>query len=239
MEFVVPSLVAALLVGCAAPARAPAAPVPPAEQPTYTPYPTYTPWPTHTPLPTYTALPTATPLPTYTPLPTCTPIVAAAADPTASPTPAVQPAAMPRAELLATATSDAALTGEQLAYPRPVPIEPGVGYFVFDGGGAVFAWTWERELAADEYYQVQLIGPGSERRGIHPPTKQNHVVTDRFLYRLVRDWYSLREAASSHWVVVVVRWDGVDPSKLGETLIESEPRHIKLERWVPPDLASR
>jgi hypothetical protein len=180
--------------------------------PTYTPLPTLTPWPTYTLPPTLT--PTSTP--TQTPPPTDTLV------PTASVTPQpTVPTSTPR-------PSGSTQSTPKGRYPPPVLISPLVGHNAFNSGRTEFRWSWARELGADEYFQVQLIGPGGEHRGIHAPTKEYVHTADRNIYGLVTDWYNTRLYATSHWTVVVIRWDGRDPNKIGETLAEGEARRITL-----------
>jgi hypothetical protein len=86
-------------------------------------------------------------------------------------------------------------------------------------------------LQPNHYFQVQFIGgPNSEHRGIHPPTKDRSYT---FTYPsdsasgnlgVAHDWCSVGIKCYLQWTVILVEWDGVDPSKLGRTLSEAEPR---------------
>jgi hypothetical protein len=177
------------------------------EQATYTPYPTYTPFPTFTPMLPDTPLPpTDTPLPTFTaPPPTNTPRPAAAA--TQKPA-ATQPAAK--------------------AYAPPVLVSPEPNYNCYTNRGCTFSWTWGGSLKANEYFQVQLVGPGNEHRGIHPPTKGTSFTSTEDVYLIITDWCNKDYFCSMKWTVAIVEWDGKDPGKIGRTIVEAQWREVTL-----------
>lgn len=107
-------------------------------------------------------------------------------------------------------------------------------------GGGVFRWTWEGTLGPDEYFQVQLICPNGSHRGIHPPTKDLLTVQGGGLRYVVQDCKGAKTRAWDHeswtpvrnipieWTVAIVRWDGVDPSRIGATLAEAEARWLRI-----------
>lgn len=169
-------------------------------QPTQAPPPTYTPYPTYTPLPTFTAIP-----PTLTPVPpTATPI-----PPTKAP---VKQPTQPK----------------PVSYPPPVLVSPSPGFNCFNISGCHFTWSWGQSLRANEYYQVQLIGPANEHRGIHPPTKGFEFKSDYSVYEIVTDWCDKNKYCHVQWTVAVIEWDGKDPSQIGRTLVEAQWRQVIL-----------
>lgn len=180
---------------------------------TPSPPPTSTAYPTYTPYPTYTQYPTLTPRPTYTMVgPSATSTSEPSRTPTRRPPATTAPSQRPA-----------------VSYPPPVLLTPPLGYNVFFFGGCRFTWTWgSGSLKQDEYFQVQIIGPGDQHRGIHPPTKGYSFESDAFLYGIFTDWFDKRKYATAKWTVAVIQWDGEDPSKIGATLVEAEWRDITL-----------
>jgi hypothetical protein len=83
-------------------------------------------------------------------------------------------------------------------------------------------------LAANEYFQVQLVGPSNEHRGIHPPTKGYTFSSDESVYEIVPDWCNVNYYCQVKWTVAIIEWDGVDPGKIGRTLVEAEWREVVL-----------
>jgi hypothetical protein len=227
-----------IVLGCAAPSVAVVeAPTP---YPTYTPYPTlaplatYTALPTYTPPPTYTMPPSHTPLPTYTPPPTVT--VVPSNTPTHTPEPTTPPTVAPTLAPTLAPPPTAETTAEPVVsagYPKPILLEPGEGFgmYVF-GQITTFRWQWDGTLQPDEYFQVQIVSRDDqnkgEHRGIHAPTKECMVTSDRDLWGHFRDWKGAESTIHADWVVAIIKWDGVDPGKIGPTLVESEKRYIKL-----------
>lgn len=239
---------AVLLSACSTPQVAPVEP--PTPYPTYTPYLTPTPLATYTPYPTYTALPTQTLGPTHTPVLTPMP-----ESPTAVPRPTT---ILPIATSAATdtpvpqptvASEDAAepifvpqiVVEEATGYAKPVLLRPGPGFDVYaQRDDTVFEWTWDGQLKDDEYFQVQIVSRDAsnfgEHRGIHAPTKEFRASTNRDLWGHFRDWEGVHDRPRfgaqariyADWTVAIVKWDGVDPGKIGPTSVEAEPRFIKL-----------
>lgn len=185
-------------------AQPPTATSPAAEQPTFTPYPTYTPYPTFTPLP-----PTATLAPSPVP-PTATPV-----PPTKVPP---KPTSAPPKP---TATKAA-------SYPPPTLLSPDPEFSCFNVHGCNFTWSWGMALADNQYFQVQLVGPGNEHRGIHPPTKSYSFQSNWSVYEIIPDWCDVNKMCHMQWTVAVIEWDGKDPSKIGRTLIEAPTRWVWL-----------
>lgn len=103
-----------------------------------------------------------------------------------------------------------------------------------------FEWTWDGQLQEDEYFQVQIISRDAanmgEHRGIHAPTKGFSASTNRDLWGHFRDWegvydrprFGAEARIYADWTVAIVKWDGVDPNKIGPTIVEAEPHFIKL-----------
>jgi len=155
-----------------------------------------------TPTPTFTRLPSATPLPSATqPTPTTTKKPAPTRAPTATRTPAK-------------------------TYPRPVLNSPDPNANCYDIRGCNYTWSWAGNLAPNEYFQVQVVGPGSEHRGIHPPTKGYSFKSDESTYWIFTDWCNPSYYCHIKWTVAIVEWDGKDPSKIGRTLVEAELRDV-------------
>jgi hypothetical protein len=75
---------------------------------------------------------------------------------------------------------------------------------------------------------VQLVGPGNEHRGIHPPTKGYSFQSNWTVYQIIRDWCDPTKMCHMQWTVAVIEWDGVDPSKIGRTLAQAAPRWVWL-----------
>lgn len=107
-------------------------------------------------------------------------------------------------------------------------------------GGEVFTWSYDGELAEDEYFQVMLICPNGEHRGIHPPTKDYYTVQGGSLRYIVQDCKGVQTRPWDHesfaptrnvditYTVAVVKWDGKDPGKIGPILAEADPEPIKI-----------
>lgn len=206
-------------------------PIPPTAAPTSTA--TSTPTDTATPVPP-TDTPTSVPpsdTPTNTPLPpTCTPTPI---PPTETFTPTPKPTKTPTARPRKTATPT------PQTFAAPVLVSP-VPEFVCYGPNlrrnirgtfCPFSWSWEGTLPPNHYFQVQWIGgPANEHRAINPPTKDwSYTYTypsDTYsaLPDLVRDWCSSGHKCHLQWTVVLVEWDGTDPSRIGRILSEAEPR---------------
>ncbi|MBN1661485.1 MAG: hypothetical protein JXA93_24040 [Anaerolineae bacterium] len=163
--------------------------------------------PTQAPVDTATLVPTGTsaPLPTatFTPAPTRQPTQAPTKPPN-SPTPVPE------------------------TYAPPNLINPPPNYNCYAERGCTFTWSWGGNLKADEYFQVQLVGPNNEHRGIHPPTKGYSFTSDESVYWIVTDWCNVNYFCHVKWTVAIVKWDGVDPSKIGRTIITAEPREVIL-----------
>ncbi len=168
---------------------------------------------------TLAAAPSDTPIPpTDTPVPpTDTPV-----SPTDTPIP---PTNTPRPP---TRTPRPAPTATRASYPPPALLNPPEEFNCWLAGGCTFGWTWGMALAPNQYFQVQLIGPGNEHRGIHPPTKQFSFTSDDSVYMIVTDWCNPSYFCHIQWTVAIIEWDGVDPSKIGRTLIEAAPWWVKL-----------
>lgn len=184
------------------------APAAPTAYPTYTPYPTYTTLP-----PTDTAPPaTYTPYPTYTPFPTYTPVPA-----TRTPKP---PANTPKPNP----------TNPPANYPPPALMAPPDGFNCYNqrGQGCDFSWSWGMALKANEYFQVQLVGPNNEHRGIHPPTKTYSFHSSNEVFLIIPDWCNVDYYCHIKWTVAIIEWNGVDPSKIGRTITEAAARNIIL-----------
>jgi hypothetical protein len=117
-------------------------------------------------------------------------------------------------------------------YAPPILIDPGDGFGMYKFGQiTTFRWQWDGTLKADEYFQVQIVSRDDqnrgEHRGIHAPTKEYTVTSNRDLWGHFRDWKGSEAMIHADWVVAIIKWDGQDPSKIGPTLVESEKRYIK------------
>jgi hypothetical protein len=157
--------------------------------------------PTETPVP-----PTDTPVPpTNTPVPpTNTPVPATKAPPAPTKTP--KPA----------------------AYPPPILMSPPPEFNCFNQQGCYFAWSWGSALKANEYFQVQLVGPNKEHRGIHPPTKGYSFQSNWQVYQIITDWCDPNKFCHMQWTVAIIEWDGKDPGKIGRTIKEATPQWVTL-----------
>jgi hypothetical protein len=151
------------------------------------------------PTPTSTIRPTNTPAPAPTRVPTKAPV-----KPPNTPTPVPS------------------------TYGPPALLSPAPNANCYREGGCTFMWGWGGALKADEYFQVQLVGPNNEHRGIHPPTKGFSFTSDESVYLIVADWCNVNYFCHLKWTVAIIKWDGVDPSKIGRTIITAEPRDIIL-----------
>ncbi|MBN1137624.1 MAG: protein kinase [Anaerolineae bacterium] len=171
----------------------------------------------------------STPQPSDTPAPAATntqpPAATNTQPPTATNTQAPTATNTPKPTPKATATKK---PPTPKAYPPPILTDPPVGANCYRQGGCTYTWTWSRSLAANEYFQVQLIGPGNEHRGIHPPTKGYSFTSDESTYWIVTGWCNPDYFCNLKWTVAVIQWDGKDPSKIGRTLIEAAPRDVTL-----------
>lgn len=111
---------------------------------------------------------------------------------------------------------------------------------VVPAGGEIFTWEYDGELAEDEYFQVMLICPNGEHRGIHAPTKQRYTIQGDSLRYVVQDCKGAQTRPWNHesfqpvenidiqYTVAVIKWDGKDPSRIGPILIEADPVGIKI-----------
>lgn len=107
-------------------------------------------------------------------------------------------------------------------------------------GGEIFTWDYSGELADDEYFQVMLICPNGEHRGIHTPTKDRYTIQGGSLRYIVQDCKGVQTRALDYgpfeptqnidiqYTVAVVKWSGEDPSIIGPILAEAEPEWIKI-----------
>jgi len=177
-----------------------------------TPQPPNTPAPAATNTPEPTATSTQTPTATNTPAPTATN--------TPKPAPTAKPTTAP--------TKKPAPTKPPASLPPPVLVSPDAEFSCYNAQGCNFSWSWGRSLAANQYFQVQLVGPGNEHRGIHPPTKKYSFQSSWSVYQIIRDWCDPTKMCHMQWTVAIIEWDGVDPSKIGRTLIEAAPRWVWL-----------
>ncbi len=170
-----------------------------------------TPEPSNTPAPAATDTPV--PAATNTPMPTVTntPVPAATATNTPKPAP--------------TATKKPA---KPKTLSPPVLVNPPVDFSCYNAQGCNFTWSWGGSLAANQYFQVQLVGPGNEHRGIHPPTKGYSFQSSWSVYQIIRDWCDPTKMCHMQWTVAIIEWDGVDPSKIGRTLAEAALRWVWL-----------
>lgn len=115
-----------------------------------------------------------------------------------------------------------------VVYSPPSLLSPAPNANCWLDRGCTFTWTWGGNLKANEYFQVQLIGPNNEHRGIHPPTKGYSFTSDDSVYMIVPDWCNVNYFCHIKWTVAIIKWDGVDPSKIGVTIVEAEPRDVIL-----------
>jgi len=151
----------------------------------------------------------------------------AMATPTETPAPPTNTPVPPTAKPTAKPTKPAPTkTPESL--PPPVLVSPAVDFSCFNAQGCNFSWSWGGSLAANQHFQVQLVGPGNEHRGIHPPTKGYSFQSSWSVYQIIRDWCDPSKMCHMQWTVAIIEWDGVDPGKIGRTLIEAAPRWVWL-----------
>ena len=151
----------------------------------------------------------------------------AMATPTDTPAPPTDAPVPPTAKPTAKPTRPAP-TATPANLPPPVLQSPAVDFSCFNAQGCNFSWSWGGTLAANQYFQVQLVGPGNEHRGIHPPTKQYSFQSSWSVYQIIRDWCDPSKMCHMQWTVVIIEWNGVDPSKIGRTLAEAAPRWVWL-----------
>lgn len=172
-----------------------------------------------TPKPTDTPAPAAT----DTPVPTATSTQA----PTATNTPKPAPTATNTPKPAPTATKKP--TQPKNLAP-PVLTNPPEGFNCYNqrDQGCDFNWSWSGQPAANQYFQVQLIGPNNEHRGIHPPTKGYSFHSSNDVFLLITDWCNPAYYCNIKWTVALIEWDGKDPSKIGRTLSEAKPRDLVL-----------
>jgi len=107
------------------------------------------------------------------------------------------------------------------SYPTPVLVEPPLGYNCYIFGGCCFRWAWGGALKPDEYFQVQIIGPNNQHRGIYPPTKACFFQSNEMVYLIFQDWFDKRKFAKVKWTVAVIEWDGKDPSELNRYFFDA------------------
>jgi hypothetical protein len=119
-------------------------------------------------------------------------------------------------------------TPQPASYGPPALLSPPEEYNCWLAGGCTFSWAAGAALAPNHYYQIQLIGPSGEHRGIHPPTKGFSFTSDDSVYMIVDDWCDVHYFCHVQWTVAIIVWDGVDPSRIGRTIIEAAPRWVKL-----------
>jgi hypothetical protein len=148
-----------------------------------------------------------------------TPPTSTPAPPKDTAVPTVKPTAKP---------TRPAPTKTPASLPPPVLVSPDVDFNCFNIQGCNFTWSWGGSLAANQYFQVQLVGPGNEHRGIHPPTKGYSFQSSWSVYQIIRDWCDPTKMCHMQWTVAVIEWDGVDPSKIGRNLVEAALRWVWL-----------
>ena len=181
---------------------------------------------TPAPAATSTQAPAATntqvPAATNTQAPTATNTPAPSATNTPKPAPTAKPTAAP--------TKKPATPKPPASLPPPALVGPAEGFNCYNqrGQGCDFTWSWSGKLAANQYFQVQLIGPNNEHRGIHPPTKGYSFHSSNDVFLIIADWCNVNYYCNTKWTVAIIEWDGVDPSKIGRTLKEATPRAITL-----------
>lgn len=151
----------------------------------------------------------------------------AMATPTETPAPPTDTPVPPTAKPTAKPTRPVA-TKTPASLPPPVLVSPDVDFSCFNAQGCNFTWSWGSSLAANQYFQVQLVGPGNEHRGIHPPTKGYSFQSSWSVYQIIRDWCDPSKMCHMQWTVAIIEWDGVDPGKIGRTLAEAAPRWVWL-----------
>jgi hypothetical protein len=148
-----------------------------------------------------------------------TPPTSTPAPPKDTAVPTVKPTAKP---------TRPAPTKTPASLPPPVLVSPDVDFSCYNIGGCNFTWSWGGSLAANQYFQVQLVGPGNEHRGIHPPTKGYSFHSSNDVFLIITDWCNKDYYCHIKWTVAIIEWDGKDPSKIGRTLKEATPRTITL-----------
>jgi len=99
--------------------------------------------------------PTATPIPTHT----------SSKTPAKTTTPTVTPTPKPSTTATATATSEPAATATVTPVTAPV-LESPTNEASLGGGRITFQWRWDRELRADEYFDVRIWKEGQPALGI-------------------------------------------------------------------------
>jgi tRNA A-37 threonylcarbamoyl transferase component Bud32 len=171
----------------------------------------------------------STPQPSNTPAPaaTNTPVPAATNTPAPTATHTQAPTATNTPKPAATATRKP--TPPKTLAP-PVLTNPPEGFNCYNqrNQGCDFSWSWGGNPAANQYFQVQLVGPNNEHRGIHPPTKGYSFHSSNDVFLLITDWCNPAYYCHIKWTVAIIEWDGKDPSKIGRTLIEAPPRDVTL-----------
>jgi hypothetical protein len=118
-------------------------------------------------------------------------------------------------------------TPQPATYAPPALMSPPADFSCYNLGGCLFTWAGGN-LAANHYYQVQLVGPNNEHRGIHPPTKGYSFQSSWSVYQIIPDWCDTKKMCHMRWTVAIVEWDGKDPSKIGRTITQAEPRWVWL-----------
>jgi hypothetical protein len=153
-------------------------------------------------------------------------IPAATPEPEETPAPEPTPEATPEATPEPTPEATPAPSGDVGAVTL---IHPGPGHNCFSLEGCNFEWSYDGELAPNQYYQVQMFFPGeSEGRGIHAPTKETTLAGGQFIFQLFQDRCDVNQFCRLEWAVVILEWDGENPSQVGPTLSISEKRPIIL-----------
>jgi hypothetical protein len=130
--------------------------------------------------------------------------------------PSVPPAATPSAPAPSPVTA-------------PTLVHPGPGHNCFSYAGCNFEWSYDGTLAPNQYFQVQMFFPGeTEGRGIHAPTKDMTLAGGQFIFQLFQDRCNVNQFCRLEWAVVILEWDGEDPSSVGPIRAISEKRQIIL-----------
>ena len=152
----------------------------------------------------------------------------AMATPTDTPAPPTDTPVPPTAKPTTAPTKKPAPTKTPASLPPPVLMGPAEDFNCYNIAGCNFTWSWGGSLAANQYFQVQLVGPGNEHRGIHPPTKGYSFQSNWSVYQIIPDWCDRTKMCHMQWTVAIIEWDGVDPGKIGRTLAEAAPRWVWL-----------
>ncbi|GEM_PF-5305488 len=192
---------------------------PPTAEPTKAPQPTVMPQPTALPQPTLTIAPTVVPATSSaTPIP-ATPTVAPSPTPRLPATATALPTVTaPRiATATATSTSIALLAAPQLTQPSA---RASFGW----NAPVILAWTWERALQAEEYFQVQLSREDAEPRDLACIPATTYVIAQP---PQGYGWYQWR---------VVARRGRLQGDQCAPQFDLSRPSEIRTFEWrMPPE----